>query len=138
VQEPGQKIIDSEMAAQMLPLVLPEGRFVPQFCTFLTEQKDYKKVTAWGRGVLVCRITRHKRWGRCQLSMGQRLELGGVVSGLGAVVGLLCRCMVLCAAHASTPPCTNAPTGCSCRRRSMPTSGPSECACWPSWGGLVC
>ncbi|KAL4859445.1 DCN1-like protein 2 [Chlorella vulgaris] len=44
--EPGQKIIDSEMAAQMLPLVLPEGRFVPQFCTFLTEQKDYKKVNA--------------------------------------------------------------------------------------------
>lgn len=46
LQEPGQKIIDSETAAQMLQLVLPQGRFVDSFCTFLTQQKDYKKVNA--------------------------------------------------------------------------------------------
>lgn len=35
-QEPGQKIIDVDTAAQMLALVLPSGRFVPEFCAFLT------------------------------------------------------------------------------------------------------
>ena len=45
-QEPGQKIVDSETAAQMLQLVLPGGRFVEPFCSFLTQQKDYKKVNA--------------------------------------------------------------------------------------------
>jgi hypothetical protein len=45
-QEPGQKIVDSETAAQMLQLVLPGGRFVEPFCAFLTQQKDYKKVNA--------------------------------------------------------------------------------------------
>lgn len=44
--EPGQKIVDSETAAQMLQLVLPGGRFVEPFCSFLTQQKDYKKVNA--------------------------------------------------------------------------------------------
>ncbi|PSC73760.1 DCN1 4 [Micractinium conductrix] len=42
--EPGQKIVDVETAAQMLPLVLPEGRFVAPFCEFLTQQNDYKKM----------------------------------------------------------------------------------------------
>lgn len=46
-QEPGQKIIDVETAAQMLGLVLPGGRFVPEFAAFLTGgQKDYKKLNA--------------------------------------------------------------------------------------------
>lgn len=44
--EPGQKIIDVETAAQMLPLVLPQGRFVKPFCEFLTHQQEYKKMTS--------------------------------------------------------------------------------------------
>ncbi len=43
LQEPGQKIIDTDTAAQMLALVLPGAPFVEAFCEFLTEQKDYKK-----------------------------------------------------------------------------------------------
>ncbi|KAL4426820.1 hypothetical protein ABPG77_006606 [Micractinium sp. CCAP 211/92] len=44
--EPGQKIIDTDTAAQMLALVLPGAPFVEAFCEFLTEQKDYKKINA--------------------------------------------------------------------------------------------
>ncbi len=40
--EPGQKIVDVESAAQMLELVMPSGRFVPQFCAFLRGQAAYK------------------------------------------------------------------------------------------------
>lgn len=46
LQEPGQKIIDTDTAAQMLALVLPGAPFVDSFCKFLTEQKDYKKSEA--------------------------------------------------------------------------------------------
>jgi DCN1-like protein 4/5 len=45
-QEPGQKIVDADTVAQMLPIVLPDGRFVAEFCEFLTQQQDYKKVNA--------------------------------------------------------------------------------------------
>ncbi|KAL4430988.1 hypothetical protein ABPG75_006244 [Micractinium tetrahymenae] len=44
--EPGQKIVDTDTAAQMLGLVLPGAPFVEPFCEFLTEQKDYKKINA--------------------------------------------------------------------------------------------
>lgn len=46
LMEPGQKIIDTDTAAQMLALVLPGAPFVDSFCKFLTEQKDYKKINA--------------------------------------------------------------------------------------------
>lgn len=46
LQEPGQKIIELETAAQMLEVVLPGGRFVQPFCTFLVEQGEYKKINA--------------------------------------------------------------------------------------------
>lgn len=49
LQEPGQKIIDTDTAAQMLALVLPGAPFVEPFCEFLTEQKDYKKSEGGGR-----------------------------------------------------------------------------------------
>ena len=44
--EPGQKIIDVETATEMLQVVLPQGRFVPEFCEFLNTQTDYKKMNA--------------------------------------------------------------------------------------------
>lgn len=46
VQDPGQKIVDIETVAQMLQIVLPDGRFVEAFCQFLTEQQDYKKINS--------------------------------------------------------------------------------------------
>ena len=36
--------MDAETAAQMVQLVLPGGRFVEPFATFLSEQRDYKKI----------------------------------------------------------------------------------------------
>ena len=44
--DPGQKIIDVETAAEMLQIALPDGRFVPAFCEFLTTQTDYKKLNS--------------------------------------------------------------------------------------------
>lgn len=44
--EPGQKIVDAETIAQLLPIVLPDGRFVSPFCEFLVTQQDYKKINA--------------------------------------------------------------------------------------------
>ena len=51
LQEPGQKIVDTDTASQMLQLVLPDGQFVDEFCAFLTHQKDYKKINSdqWNR-----------------------------------------------------------------------------------------
>ena len=37
-QEPGQKIIDVDTAADMLAIVLPDGRFTASFSEFLREQ----------------------------------------------------------------------------------------------------
>lgn len=44
--EPGQKIIDMETAVEMIKIVLPHGRFVPEFCEFLETQTDYKKMNS--------------------------------------------------------------------------------------------
>ena len=38
LQDPGQKIIDVDTAAQMLQLAMPQGRFVKQFSEFLLSQ----------------------------------------------------------------------------------------------------
>ncbi len=38
----GHKIIERETAAQMLQIVFPKGRFVAEFCEFLSIQLDYK------------------------------------------------------------------------------------------------
>jgi DCN1-like protein 4/5 len=46
VQEPGQKIIDTDTAATMLEIVLPDGAFAQQFARFLRSQTDYRKVNA--------------------------------------------------------------------------------------------
>ena len=45
MQEPGQKIIDIETAAQMLELVLPGTPFTEAFCEYLGHQTDYKKIS---------------------------------------------------------------------------------------------
>ncbi len=44
LQEPGQKIIDVDTAAQMVELAMPDGRFVRSFAQYLREQRDYKKL----------------------------------------------------------------------------------------------
>jgi DCN1-like protein 4/5 len=44
--EPGQRIIDTDTAAEMLRLVYPQGQFVDAFCTFLKNQKEYSKINA--------------------------------------------------------------------------------------------
>jgi hypothetical protein len=38
----GQKILEKDTAVEMLRLVLPEGRFVSEFCEYITIQSDYK------------------------------------------------------------------------------------------------
>ncbi|KAL4524828.1 hypothetical protein Ndes2526A_g06932 [Nannochloris sp. 'desiccata'] len=38
----GQKILERDTAVEMLQLVLPEGRFVSEFCEYLTFQSDYR------------------------------------------------------------------------------------------------
>ena len=43
-QEPAQKIIDVETAAQMLSIVFSHNPHVPPFTEFLAQQKDYKTV----------------------------------------------------------------------------------------------
>ena len=44
MQEPAQKIIDTETAAQMLNIVLAGNPHVAPFMRFLLEQMDYKTV----------------------------------------------------------------------------------------------
>jgi DCN1-like protein 4/5 len=38
----GQKILERDTAVEMLQLVFPQGRFVSEFCEYLTIQTDYK------------------------------------------------------------------------------------------------
>jgi Cullin binding len=45
VQEPGQKIIDLETAAQMLQIALPGNPHTEPFTSYLQEQTEYKCVT---------------------------------------------------------------------------------------------
>lgn len=38
----GQKILERDTAIEMLKLLLPEGRFVPEFCEYISVQSEYK------------------------------------------------------------------------------------------------
>lgn len=44
--EPGQKIIETSSASQMLSLVLPDGPFTERLVAYLHQQEEYSKISA--------------------------------------------------------------------------------------------